>query len=111
MKNDIIRSFLDLRSPLKERIEYIYLLGSRARNDWKPDSDYDILVVVDKRDGEIVDKLYDEVIEILLNTGALVSLKIFPLSEFNRLKSLKTPFIENVLKDGGKTWIQPLKSY
>lgn len=56
--------------------------------------------MVDKRDREIVDKLYDAVMEILLNTGSLVSLKIFPLSEFNRLKSLKNPFIENVLKEG-----------
>jgi len=38
--------------------------------------------------------------EVLIGTGALISLKIFPLSEFYRLKSLKTPFLKNVLKEG-----------
>ncbi len=102
MNNKIVERFLNLIAPDKGRIKYIYLFGSRARNDWKPDSDYDIFIVVDKRDGEIVDRFYDAVMEILLDTGALISLKIFSLSEFHRLKNLKTPFINNILKEGKK---------
>jgi len=99
-KNEIVKKFLALISPSKARIKYIYLFGSRARDDWRPDSDYDIFIVVDKKDRKIVDKFYDAVLDVLLDTGNLISLKIYPLSEFNRLKSLKTPFITNVLKEG-----------
>lgn len=102
MKDKVIEEFLEKIAPIKERILEIYLFGSRARDDWRPDSDYDILIVLESREDEIIDKLYDAVIDILLSTGKLISLKIFPIKEFERLKSLQTPFISNVLNEGIK---------
>lgn len=102
MKDKIIDSFLDMISPLQEQIEETYLFGSRSRDNWRPDSDYDILIVLKKKDREIVSRFYDAVIEILLTTGRLISLKIFTISEFDRLKSIPTPFTSNVLKEGIK---------
>ncbi len=83
-------------------IATIYLFGSRCRQDWGPDSDYDVLIVLERKNRDIVDKLYDAVMDVLLSTGRLISLKIFTLSEFNRLKSIPTPFMNNVLKEGIK---------
>src|SRR3990167_2120097 len=98
MNDKIVEQFLELIHPLKENIEEIYLFGSRCRDDWRPDSDYDILIVLEKKDRVIIDRLYDAVMDILLSTGRLISLKIFTTSEFNRLKSVPTPFISNVLE-------------
>lgn len=96
----IIKRFLSLLSPLREEIKFIYLFGSRTRDDWRPDSDYDILIVLRRKDRELIDRLYDIVIDILLETGRLVSLKIFTEEEFNRLSSIPTPFMKNVIKEG-----------
>lgn len=93
---------MDIILPLREHIKEMYLFGSRCRDDWRPDSDYDILIILDKRERVIIDRLYDAVIDILLSTGRLISLKIFTSSEFNRLKSIPTPFISSVLKEGKK---------
>lgn len=101
----IVNKFLSLTSPIKEQIKEIYLFGSRCRHNWRPDSDYDILVVLIKKDKELISKLYDAAIDILLETGKLVSLKIFTYAEFNRLKSIPTPFMENVLTEGIKIGI------
>jgi predicted nucleotidyltransferase len=49
-KDPIVGDFLRGIAPLKDRIREIYLFGSRTRSDWRPDSDYDILIVVDKKD-------------------------------------------------------------
>lgn len=98
--NHVIRRFLSLLSPLRKEIKYIYLFGSRCRDDWRPDSDYDILIVVEKKDRELKSRLYDIVMDILLDTGRLISLKIFTEAEFNRLRSIPTPFMENVMKEG-----------
>lgn len=98
----IIIGFLDLISPFKKDIKEMYLFGSRCRDDWRPDSDYDILILLEKKDRTIIDKLYDAVMDILLSTGRLISLKIFTVSEFNRLKSIPTPFVNNVLREGIK---------
>ncbi len=97
-----IKGFLSLVLPLKEHIKEMYLFGSRARSNFRPDSDYDILIVLRSKNREIIDKLYEAVIETLLATGRLVSLKIFTVKEFNHLKLLSTPFIRSVFKEGIK---------
>jgi hypothetical protein len=59
----VIRLFLERIGGLRERIAKIVLFGSRARGDNKPWSDYDVLLLVDKRDQLLVDQLYDSVVE------------------------------------------------
>lgn len=98
----IIDRFLSSVSSLGENIREVYLFGSRCRKDWRPDSDYDFLIVVDQKGKEVISQLYEIVMDILLDTGRLVSLKIFTASEFNRLASIPTPFIQNVIKEGTK---------
>ena len=98
----IVERFLYLILPLGESIKEVYLFGSRCRDDWRPDSDYDFLIVVERKDREFISRLYDAVMDILLDTGRLISLKIFTSFEFNRLKSIPTPFIHNVIKEGIK---------
>ncbi|MBF0320223.1 MAG: nucleotidyltransferase domain-containing protein [Nitrospirae bacterium] len=102
----IVSDFLRGIAALKGQIREIYLFGSRTRSDWRPDSDYDILIVVDKKNRAIKDVLYESVMDILLETGKLVSLKIFPMDEFIRLKSIPTPFMENIMREGVRLEIQ-----
>jgi len=86
---------------LKNKIKIIYLFGSRARRDERPDSDYDLrLVMTDDFSLRDKSRLYDCVISVLLETGKLVSLKIRKEKEFERLRRLETPFMQNVLKEG-----------
>lgn len=96
MKDRIIKKFLNQILPVADHIKEMYLFGSRCRDDWRPDSDYDILIVLEDKDKFVIDSLYDGVMDILLATGRLISLKIFRASEFSRLKSIPTPFISNV---------------
>lgn len=88
-------------SPIRSKIQMIYLFGSRAKGTARPDSDYDLLLVVgndfERRDKDF---LYDQVMETLLNTGRLISLKLFKDREFQRLRDLNTPFLMHVLKEG-----------
>ena len=84
-------------------IKSIYLFGSRAKGTERPDSDYDLLLVVTPEFSfEDRDRLYGAVMSVLLSTGRLVSLKIFKESEFKRLCALGTPFMQHVMTDGIK---------
>ncbi|MBI2836897.1 MAG: nucleotidyltransferase domain-containing protein [Acidobacteria bacterium] len=96
----VIRRFESLIDPHLDEIELMYLFGSRCRDDWRPDSDYDVLVIVRKRSRELKSRLYDAVMDVLLETGRLVSLKIVERAEFERLRSIPTPFLANVLREG-----------
>jgi predicted nucleotidyltransferase len=101
--NDIVMDFfLEIIRPFMDDIEEMYLFGSRCRNDWRPDSDYDILIVLERKNRAVIDKLYDAVMDTLLSTGRLISLKIFQSEEFNRLKTIPTPFMSNILQEGIK---------
>lgn len=99
----LIQRFLEKIGPVKEKIETAYLFGSRARGTERPDSDYDLLLVV-QQDFSLSEKdaLYEQVMDVLLETGRLISLKIFKQGEFQRLRDLNTPFLSRVLKEGIK---------
>jgi predicted nucleotidyltransferase len=99
--DSIIERFTSIlaHSGVIDQIKSMYLFGSRSRDDWRPDSDYDLLIVVDKKDREMISNLYDAVMDTLLDTGRLLSLKIFTEQEYTRLKSIPTPFMENVMKE------------
>ena len=103
MNDQFVRRFLDRLSPVSGTIRAIYVFGSRAKGTHRPDSDYDLLLVVTEaftpHDKSL---LYDIVIDLLLDTGRLASLKIFKEPEFNRLMALNTPFMRHVLTEGVK---------
>jgi len=46
--------FLEGIRPVRDEISDLYLFGSRARGDWRPDSDFDLLVIVPERTQELV---------------------------------------------------------
>jgi predicted nucleotidyltransferase len=96
----VIQDFLNRIAALRPRIEKIILFGSRARGDDKPYSDYDILLVVPERKQDLVDHLYDAVVDVCISTGRLISLKIFARDQFERLAAIPTPFMRNVLNEG-----------
>lgn len=82
------------------RWERLYLFGSRATGRDRPDSDYDVLVVVPRRTAALLDSLYKAAFDQLLAEGRLISLKVFTQKEFDRLVELQTPFMSRVLKEG-----------
>ena len=96
----VIEEFLKVLSPFPPEIEEIRLFGSRARGDWRPDSDYDLLVLVKKKDRALMDALYEAVLDVLLRTGKLISLKVFTMSQFSRFLELSSPFARRVSEEG-----------
>ncbi|MEW6248880.1 MAG: nucleotidyltransferase domain-containing protein [Nitrospirota bacterium] len=96
----ILDEFLERIAPVRPQIKRIVLFGSRARGTHRPDSDYDLLLVVSRKDDALLDVLYEAVMDVLLEHGRLVSLKVFPEQEFARLQALQTPFMEHVNREG-----------
>ena len=100
MEDKILQKWMNSLGEARSKIVRIILFGSRARGDARPDSDYDLLLIVTKRDREILDRCYDGVMDVLLATGRLISLKIFTAEEFSRLQALPTPFMSRIQAEG-----------
>lgn len=77
------------------------LYGSEARGDARPDSDIDLLVLVnaDKINYEERDRIIAPLYDIELDTGIIISTIIMPRKEWLN-RPFVTPFEQNVKKDG-----------
>lgn len=75
------------------------LYGSEARGDAHPNSDIDLLLLVDKKRISLDDemRITDPLYQIELETGILINTLILPKHQWG---ARITPFYENVMKDG-----------
>jgi predicted nucleotidyltransferase len=96
----VLKMFIKEIRSLATKIDSIYLFGSRVKKTFRPDSDYDLLVVV--TDKTIRDRLYEIAVDVFCRTEADISLKIVKRADFNSMKRIGMPFIANVLKEGLK---------
>ena len=78
-------------------IEKIILFGSVARGEDKGDSDVDILII-SRNKQKTKDKVIRKAMDILLDTGTYISVKVISPLEFERLKN--THFIAQIEKEG-----------
>lgn len=96
IKNRITKSIHD-KDPNAE----VYLFGSRARGDNKPNSDWDILILVEanKITNDIEDKFRDDLYDIELESGQIISAFIYPKDYWHNTL-IYSPLYENVNKEG-----------
>ncbi|MBI2892971.1 MAG: nucleotidyltransferase domain-containing protein [Deltaproteobacteria bacterium] len=103
-----IRHFLERLSAIDAgRVERVVLFGSRARGDFRGDSDVDLLVIVDRRDEPLLDSLYDAAFAALLEEGLLLSLKVVPREVYAAMLAQEEPFAEAVEREGVVLWTKP----
>ncbi|MBP5367882.1 MAG: nucleotidyltransferase domain-containing protein [Bacteroidales bacterium] len=98
---EIIERIKEAADKMRPEVQTI-LYGSEARGDARPDSDIDLLLLVntDKKltysDKErYMSSLYD----IELESGVIISTLIMPKKEWEQ-RPYPTPFYNNVMKDG-----------
>lgn len=94
---DRIKSIVLDKDPLAK----VYLYGSRARGTMKSDSDWDLLILLDKDkittevERNVTSPLYDLEFEI----GEVISPMVYSEKEWNSKHSI-TPFYSNVMREG-----------
>jgi uncharacterized protein len=81
-----------------DRLERAILFGSRARGDFRPDSDYDVAVfLLDYTTRwEELGALADITTDILLGTGAVISAKPFRAGAYRQDR----PLMREIIRDG-----------
>ncbi len=88
----------ELAQTYGDRLERVVLFGSRARGEFRPDSDYDIAVFIHDPD-----RWFDEVVRlaglgtgILLHAGAVISAKPFRAGAYNE----PVPLMQELQREG-----------
>jgi predicted nucleotidyltransferase len=85
----------------KEPSAKIYLYGSRSRGTAKEDSDWDLLILLNKDSitSETEKKITYPLYDLEFDTGEVISPMVFSEKEWNS-KYKVTPFYQNVMKEG-----------
>lgn len=96
---DIVRKIVEILSPKLNASDRAYLFGSRARGESRQDSDWDILIILDKDRVKTSD--YDEITFPLTSLGWNINQVISPIMYTREEweKQRFTPFFKNVQRD------------
>ena len=98
--SDILKEIKRIAKEVLPKGGQLILYGSRARNEATEDSDWDLLILLDKP--EIEHKDYDNVAypfaALSWDVGELISPIIYTKDEWKKYSS--TPFYKNVEEDG-----------
>ena len=85
----------------KDPLAKVYLYGSRARGTRKPDSDWDLLILLnkDKITADIEKTVTYPLHDLEFEIGEVISPIVYSEKEWNS-KHRITPFYSNVMKEG-----------
>ena len=83
-----------------KRVVKVIAYGSRVRGDFHGDSDLDLMVIVERKDSDLKEKILDLVYDYELSADLSISLSIFSLEEVEINNKLDSPFMKDVLESG-----------
>ena len=79
----------------------VILYGSRAKGNAGPDSDYDLLVLIDEHVTlEKEDDIRQQLFQIELETETVITVNVYNSKDWNSQLYRAMPFHQNVVRDG-----------
>lgn len=88
----------EVRRRLGTHVKDLRLFGSRARGDAQPYSDYDMLVIVDRRSPDIRDAILEIEVDLIDRYEALVTSIVRTEDEWKQRQG--TPLALNIEREG-----------
>lgn len=79
----------------------IILYGSRARGDFRLDSDWDLLILLtqERITNDIEETITNPLYDLEIDYGQVISPMIYSIKDWNNIYSI-TPFFKNVMREG-----------
>lgn len=99
--SEALKDFLGrLQSALRHKLIEVKLFGSKARGEDAPDSDIDVLVVVNEAGVEIEDQVLDIAFEVNLDHEVYISPRVIDHAILDDPVWKITPFLKAIDKEG-----------
>jgi len=89
----------DIREQFHDRIFAVALFGSKARGDDDPESDIDLIVIVDSEDREFRSALWRIASENSLEYNVLISARIYSRKRWEKTRQIGLPFSKAIINE------------
>jgi predicted nucleotidyltransferase len=89
----------ELRRVLGDVIAGVYAFGSRVRGDHTAWSDFDVLIIISKKDTTIEQKIIGIIVDIETEYGLSFSPVIKTTGSYEKEKKFNSPFYQNITKE------------
>ncbi len=99
-KLSLSRAVENLLKLMGDNLLLVIAYGSRVRGDFHGESDFDILVVVKKKNFEVLEKVIEIFMEEEEKTGIPYSVILRDEESFEKERALRTGFFTNILNEG-----------
>jgi hypothetical protein len=90
----------DLQAHFGEQLLDVLLFGSRARDEAKPGSDIDVLVILATQEPTAFSHARGLGFDILLTYGVFLSIRVMSKQQWQDLATMDSLFYRNVSRDG-----------
>jgi len=104
---DLLQQFRDeLGLALGSNLDQVILYGSRARGDEEPDSDADVLVVLQVSSRSVTDTIHQIAYQLMWDREfqPLISLNIIDREHYMLLREAGSSYLGNILREGKPLW-------
>lgn len=85
----------------------IWLFGSRARGDARPDSDFDLLAIFPDEDSRDLDSRRHQLADAVMGTGIGTDIAVCSASEFAACRDMAGSLIRSVHEHGREVYVAP----
>lgn len=103
-----IKTFLtQLWARFPNRVFQAILFGSKARGDSHPESDIDILLIVDRDDWRFQHTISDVASDVSLEYGVLIGPRVIGRAHWDQMARERFSLYENVAQDGIPLTLEP----
>jgi len=89
-----------LKKRFSERIVSVYAFGSRVKGNFDEWSDFDVLVIVKNKNTKMETEIISIFVDEEMESGLSFAPVIKDIRSFEMEKKYRTPFYENVTKEG-----------
>lgn len=97
----------DLRKNHPHQIRYLALFGSKARGDFQPGSDLDLLVIAEDDNWQSRRAIRDPIFDAGIDYSVYLSPRVIGWERFIALRARQPGFFENLQRDAIELWRRP----
>jgi hypothetical protein len=103
----IQRAVQNLSAEFPQQVRFVALFGSKARGDFGPESDIDLLIISEKDDWKTRHEIRNPVIDVNLDYSLYISPRVIGWERFQSLQVLRPSFLKNLCRDAIELWRRP----